>query len=260
MIAERIAGTDHLGPAKFTLSTLQRMWESDRSELAALVLKDLVADCRAHPSQVASNGTVVDLTAACAALAEWDGTGHLKARGGWLFTVWNYLDTDSSFYATPFDPRHPLTTPTGLNTGPTAAPLRHLADAVLNLRAHGLAADASYGQVQHAPQSRKIPIHGCDTGCFNAIYSQTGTPAMDTPQDAAPYGEVFDGSSLVMTTLLSPQGPQSQGILTYSQASDPTSPWHANMTKLYSRQHWVSLPYTAGALARSHPRSVLRFR
>ena len=61
MIQARVKGTDHLGAAKFTLGTLQRMWESDRSELAALVLRDLVADCRAHPSQTASNGQLVDL-------------------------------------------------------------------------------------------------------------------------------------------------------------------------------------------------------
>ena len=260
MIQARVKGTDHLGAAKFTLVTLQRMWESDRSELATLVLRDLVADCRAHPSQTASNGQLVDLTTACAALAGWDGTGHLKARGGWLFTVWNYLDSDSSFYTTAFDPGHPLSTPSGLNTGPTATPLKWLADAVINLRAHGLAPNASYGQVQHAPQSRAIPIHGCDTGCFNAIYSQTGTPAMDIPEDAAPYGQVYDGSSLVMTTMLTPAGPESQGILTYSQATDPTSPWYSNMTKLYSRQTWAPLPYTAAALAASHPRSVLTLR
>jgi acyl-homoserine-lactone acylase len=258
MIQARVKGTDHLGPAKFTLGTLQRMWESDRSELAALVLRDLVADCRAHPSQTASDGRLVDLTAACAALAGWDGTGHLSARGGWLFTVWNYLDTDASFYATAFDPAHPLSTPAGLNTGATATPLKWLADAVLNLGTQGLAPNVSYGQVQHAPQARTIPIHGCDTGCFNAIYSQTGTPAMSSPLDAARYGTVYDGSSLVMTTLLTPAGPQSQGILTYSQASDPTSPWYSNMTRLYSRQRWVPLPYTAAALAASHPHSVLR--
>jgi hypothetical protein len=50
--------------------------------------------------------------------------------------------------------------------------LRALADAVLALRAHGLAPDASYGQVQHATGGgTKIPIPGCDTGCFNAIYA-----------------------------------------------------------------------------------------
>ncbi len=60
---------------------------------------------------------------------------------------------------------------------------------------------------------------------------------------------MYDGSSLVMTTELTAHGPVSQGILTYSQATNPKSPWFANMTKLYSEHRWVSLPYTAAQLA-----------
>jgi len=60
-----------------------------------------------------------------------------------------------------------------------------------------------------------------------------------------------------LITQLDARGPQAQGILTYSQASDPTSPWYENMTKLYSRRRWVKLAYTAAALQRSHPRSEL---
>jgi acyl-homoserine-lactone acylase len=233
------------------------MWEGDRSEQAVLVLRDLVADCRAHPLQVASNGQLVNLTTACDALAHWDGTGHEGARGGWLFTVWSFLDTDPNFYSTPFDPSKPLTTPSGLNTGPNASPLKWLADAVQNLRAHGYSANASFRQVQHAPQSRALAVHGCDVGCFNAIYAQNGTPAQASPPDAAPYGQVFTGSSLVITTQLNPGGPQAQGILTYSQATDPTSPWSSNLTRLYSRERWVNLPYTTAALARSRPHAPL---
>ena len=160
MIAARVKGTDGLGPPKFTIPTLQRMWEEDRSELASLVLADLVADCRAHPSQVAGNGQTVDLTSACAALAGYKGTGKLDDKGGWLFSVWAALDTDDGFWASPFNPLQPLTTPFGLNTSATATPLKWLADAVQNLQAHHIAITASYGQVQYAPQSRKIPIPG----------------------------------------------------------------------------------------------------
>lgn len=253
LIAARVKGSDGLGPARFTISSLQRMWENDASELAALVLKDLVADCRAHPTQVASNGQTVDLTAACTALAGWNGTGRLNGKGGWLFSVWSHLDTDSHFYATPFNPSQPLTTPTGLNTGPNATPLKFLADAVENLTANKIPLDAGYGQVEHAPQSKTLFVHGCDTGCFSAVYANDGTPATSGPLNAAPYGQVYDGSSLVMTTQLNPSGPTSQGILTYSQATNPRSRWYANMTKLYAKDKWVKLAYTAAQLRRSHP-------
>ena len=68
---------------------------------------------------------------------------------------------------------------------------------------------------------------------------------------------MHDGSSLVMTTQLNPGGPVSQGILTYSQATDPTSPWYTNMTKLYARRRWVKLPYTASELRHDHPGRTL---
>jgi len=246
MIAKRVAGTDGLGPPKFTISSLQAMWESDQSGLAQSVLKPLVSACQATPSAKASNGTVVNLTAACAALASYNGTGHLNATGGWLFSEWYAQAPSSGFWATPFNAAEPLTTPSGLETSNPAI-LQALADAVLSMRSHHIPLDASYGQVQYAARNGvKIPIPGCDTGCFNAIYAADGTGG---PLDADPYGEVYDGSSLVMTTELTRHGPVSEGVLTYSQATNPKSPWFTNMTKLYSEGRWVSLPYTAAQLA-----------
>jgi acyl-homoserine-lactone acylase len=270
MIAARVAGTDGLGPAKFTIPTLQRMWEGDRSEqIASLVLRPLVADCRAHPEQIASNGSAVNLTSACQALAHYNGTGQLGAKGGWLFEVWADLDSDSGFYATPFNAADPLTTPSGLNTSSSATPLKWLADAVLSLQGHHVLLDASFGQVQHAPQSKNLFVPGCvgdssnaneGVGCFTAIYANDGTPMSTGPLVGVPYGTVYDGSSLVMTTQLNPSGPVSEGILTYSQATDPMSPWYSNMTKLYSERRWVKLPYTARELASQYPEAPLTLR
>ena len=113
-------------------------------------------------------------------------------------------------------------------------------------RAHGVLRD-----VQHATRnSAEIPIHGCNTGCFNAIQADTATST--NPTSFAPYWEVFTGSSLVMTTELTRQGPRSQGILAYSQATDPTSPWFANLTRLYSRKRWVTMLYTPAQLRTDH--------
>lgn len=264
MIAARVKGTDGLGPAKFTIPTLQRMWQGDRSEQAALVLKDLVTYCKAHPIQAASNGQVVNLAPACTALSGYNGTGRLVGSGGgWLFSVWSHLDTDSAFYATAFNPAEPLSTPSGLNPGtPTApaTPLKWLADAVQNLQAHGIPVGASYGQVQHAPQSRSLFVPGCDSGCFAAIYADDATASSSGPVNSAPYGQVYDGSSLVMTTQLNPSGPAGQGILTYSQSTNPRSRWYRNLTNLYARAKWVTLPYTAAALKHAHPLRPMTLR
>ncbi len=247
MIRARVAGTDGLGPPKFTLSTLQQMWEGDRSELADLVLDPLVNACRATPEVKASDGDTVNLTRACDVLAAYDKTGHLDAHGGWLFSEWYQLAPSSGFWADSFNPAHPLSTPSKLNTANPAI-LQALADAVQSLRQHGVPLDASYRAVQfyQAANGKRIAIPGCDTGCFNAIYSNDGSGGA---LEADPYGEVYTGSSLVMTTELTPSGPDSEGILTYSQATNPRSPYTANMTELYAHAKWVHLPYTAAALA-----------
>jgi acyl-homoserine lactone acylase PvdQ len=223
MIAERVAGTDGLGSPKFSIPTMQAMWENDRSLLAELVLPQLVSACEQAPVQTSDNGTTVNLTAACAALAGYEKyeNGDLDASGGWLFTLWYYFLNSGQFWSVPFNAAEPLTTPSGLDTA-NPDTLRALADAALNMQANHLPLDAPFGQVQHATRGTDIiPIHGCDTGCFNAIDTTLipGDPL--TPGD---YGEVVHGSSLVITAELSPSGPMAQGILTYSQATNPLSP------------------------------------
>jgi acyl-homoserine-lactone acylase len=248
MIAERLAGKDGLGKPKFTIRTLQAMWENDRSLLAELVLKPLVTACRKSPEHKAANGVKVNLTKACNALARYTKyeNGDLGAAGGWLFEVWYELPFSGTFWKVPFQVKHPLRTPYGLNTSNPEV-LRNLATAVLDLKAQHIPLTASYGQVQHSTKgSDVIPIHGCATGCFNAIYPGSGNSNAFYPGD---YGEVGDGSSLVMTTELTPKGPVSEGIVTYSQATNPLSPYYANMTKLYSHKNWVPFAYTGKQLA-----------
>jgi acyl-homoserine-lactone acylase len=248
MIAERVAGTDGLGKPKFTIPTLQAMWENDRSLLAELVLKPLVAACRKSPEQKAANGTKVNLTKACDALAGYEKyeNGDLDASGGWLFEYWYNVPFYGTFWKVPFNAKHPLTTPNGLNTANRNV-LKNLATAVVQLEAQHIPLTASFGQVQHSTKgSDVIPIHGCETGCFNAIYPGLGNGNPFYPGD---YGEVGDGSSLVMTTELTRNGPVSEGIVTYSQATNPLSPYYANMTKLYSQKKWVPFAYTARQLA-----------
>jgi len=254
MIAERVKGTDGLGKPKFTVKTLQAMWENDRSLAAELVLKPLVHACRTSPDHRAANGTKVSLTrsGACSALRGYEKyeNGDLKASGGWLFETWYNLGFPESFWKVPFSAKHPLTTPNGLNTSNRTVRrqiLNNLATAVTELRAQHIALGATFGQVQHSTKgSDVIPIHGCDTGCFNAIYTSVGTNDPFLPGD---YGEVGDGSSLVMTTELTRSGPESEGIVTYSQATNPASPYYATMTKLYSKKKWVPFAYTAKQLA-----------
>jgi acyl-homoserine-lactone acylase len=150
----------------------------------------------------------------------------------------------AGLFSDAFDPSKPLTTPSKLNTANPAV-LQALAGAVENLRDNSVPLNASLRQIQYAPQSKQIPIHGC-AGCFQSVLASDGTPGILN----GPYGQAVQGSSLVLVTELRRSGPRAQGILTHSQASDPTSPWYSNMTSLFSKKHLVALRFTAGQLAR----------
>jgi acyl-homoserine-lactone acylase len=244
MIADRVAGTDGLGKAKFSIPTLQKMWENDRSLAAELFSDDLAAACTAGPQVAMTDGSNVDVSAACPIIKAYDGTGNLGAKGGWLFSEWYRRLPSAKTFGDKFDPAKPLDTPSKLNVSDPAI-LQSLAGAVQDMKQRGIALDASYGDVQHATRGKKeIPIHGCFTGCFqniSAAAGQTGEPAG--------YGEVTSGSSLVMTTELTANGPKSEGILTYSQATDPTSPWYGNLTALFSKKRWVPMRFSPRELA-----------
>ena len=59
-----------------------------------------------------------------------------------------------------------------------------------------------------------------------------------------------NGANMVLTIELRKDGPRAEGILAPSQATDRTSPWHANVTRLFSRKRWVRLRHSARELAR----------
>ena len=56
-------------------------------------------------------------------------------------------------------------------------------------------------------------------------------------------------ASWIQATEFTDDGPVSRGILTYSQSINPGSPHHADMTKLFSQEQWVDLPFHEGDVA-----------
>ncbi|HYP48031.1 MAG TPA: penicillin acylase family protein, partial [Thermoleophilaceae bacterium] len=238
---------------RFTIRSLQAFWQSDRNHLAELVSKQLAQLCRDNPSVTLADGTSVDIGAACPVLEAYDQTGNLDSKGAWLFAAYTRRSpSGADYWADPVDLSNPLTTPNRLNTA-NPQHLRALGEAVRELRAHGIPLDSGMRGVQVATRgSRKSSIHGC-ANCFQNINSSNGEPAVN-----APYGEVIQGSSMVLTTRLTRRGPRGEGILTYSQATDPTSRWHANMTRKFSRKRWVPMRFSARELASDPGRRTVR--
>lgn len=243
MVAERMDASDGLGKKpKFTLSNLQQMWLADRSLGAELTNDGLGQICRANP---VIDG--VDVTEACPIIEAYDDSGRLNSPGGWLFNVWWQLDDASDFWSDSFDPANPLTTPRVFNTA-SADSIAALGEAVQNLRDRGIPLDASYGDVQRAFYSgERIPIHGCNTGCWQVI----GSPVNDT--SSYPYGVVGAGSSTVQFTEFKKRGPEGKWILTYSQSEAPGNKHQRDQTKRFSKSKLIPMRYT-GAEIRSDPK------
>ena len=230
---------------KFTIRRLQRVLDGDGNYAAELTSKPLAAACAASPQVTFDDGSTVDVGEACPVLATYGQTGDLDDKGAWLFDQWlrRAPASGSGLFSDPFDPVRPLTTPSVLNTTNPDI-LQALGSAVNSMRAEKVPLNATLRQTQFATRGkRRIPIHGCNS-CFQNI-----TAAINPAAQNATYGEVIYGSSLVMTTELTKRGPRSQGILTYSQATDPTSPWFSNMTALFSRKRWVPMRFTPRDLA-----------
>ena len=54
--------------------------------------------------------------------------------------------------------------------------------------------------------------------------------------------------------------PDAATILTYSLSEDPTSPWHSDQTRLYSRKRWLTGRFCEGEIAASPALRVKRVR
>ena len=169
MIAERLAGTDGLGPPGFMLPTLQATMLGNRNYGADLARPAVVAMCRAHPVLTASNGKQVDVRAACAVLAAWNGRANTGSRGEvlWRQAYGSLNYAPATWWRVPFSAAHPVTTPRGLNTG-NAGVQHALADAVQFFQAHHIPLDIALGSTQHYAS---VPLPGCTEGegCFDRV-------------------------------------------------------------------------------------------
>ena len=236
-IDERVAGTDGLGAPKFDLPTLQGVLFGNRNLGAEMTRDPLVALCRR-----AAAGPQPDLAEACAALAAWDLRVNLDSRGAHIFRL--FAEKGGLRFKVPFDAADPVNTPNTLDVEDPRV-LTALIDAVQQLRTLRIPMDATLAQVQTEPRAggERIPIHGGPgpEGIFNVI-----TP-VDLKAELG-WTKIRHGSSWIMAVEFTDRGPVSQGVLTYSQSTNPDSPNAADQTRLYSRKGWDDLRFSEAAV------------
>ncbi|MEV7388141.1 penicillin acylase family protein [Streptomyces sp. NPDC091215] len=225
-----------------TVRDLQDQEFSNRVPAGALAAADAAMACAALPGGTAtgSDGTVVDVSAACPVLAAWDRTMDTGSRGALLFDrFWRKLTAAVSparLWKVPFSAADPVHTP---NTLDTTAPgfATALADAVAELRTAGIPLGSPLGDHQFVVRNgRRIPVPGGTEalGVWNKI-----EPVWNAAQGG--YTDVSFGSSHIQAVGWDGSGcPVARTLLTYSQSSNPNSPHYSDQTPLFSGGKWVT--------------------
>lgn len=245
----RIDGTDGLPGRGFTPGTMGQLLFADHSRAADLALDATVTACRNVPlGLVLVDGSLVDVREACPILAGWKSHAYTTdSRGSWLFAhYWARLldgqGVEQLPWRVPFDPKDPVHTPNSLDSGSSAV-RDALARAVLALRKAGIALDAPLSSVQTVTRGgERIPVHGTigELGVLNVI----------TPGQVDGKADVVFGSSFVQQVRFTAGGPpEAYSVLAYSQSADPTSPHHADQTRLFSAGRWVTGRFTEEQIA-----------
>jgi acyl-homoserine-lactone acylase len=233
IIADRVAGTDGLDGAKFDLATLQGALFQNRHLGAEMARDDLVTMCREVEN--------AKLRPACDVLANWDLKVNLDSRGAHLFHL--FAENGGLKFKIPFDPANPATTPNTLDTRDPKV-MEALAKAVDTLNGLKIPLDAKLGDVQRETRNgERIPIHGGagQEGVFNVITVEDLEPELG-------WTSIRHGSSWIMTVEFTPDGPKSEGVLSYSQSTNPNSPHYSDQTLLYSQKGWDDLLFSEAAV------------
>jgi acyl-homoserine-lactone acylase len=236
LVQQRLAGTDGRPGTQMSAQDVLALWGRNDHQAARMVLDDLLSGACAQPA----HDTIV---AGCNVLRGWDRTASLDARGAVLFReFWRRLvPLGQSIFAQPFDADDPARTPRGLkqDTASLATHTATLGEAVAALQAAGTAIDASLRETQLAREGgREVPVPGADEfeGVLNKI-----TPVLQNGKYVAAYGTSY----VQLVSLGAPAASgasNANGFLTYSQSTDPRSPYFGNQIDAFSTLQLQPLP------------------
>jgi acyl-homoserine-lactone acylase len=203
-------------------------------------------------SDYCSLGTVigsmgpVDISEACTVLASWDGKNNLDSAGGHIWReFWRSANGANLLWTNAFDASDPVNTPSGLATvNPEIQ--RAFADGVSRVASSPFAFDTPMGEIQfsgiHPAENGedRIPIFGGEgfEGSFT-IASARGSELSDTG-----YNITYGNSYIQVVTWDENDNPLADAFVTYSQSTDPASPYYRDMTEAYSAKSWIRLPFT----------------
>lgn len=232
----RLDGSDGLDPnPKFTIPLLQQVTLSARIKTAEYGLQNVL-------DEICPSATG-DEAAACAALAQWDGSANLDSIGAhvwreFMAALTGGADRGGNFWRVPFDAADPVNTPRDLDVSKSAVKTA-FSTGVANVKASGFAFDAKLREMQHpCCILREIPI-------FGGQFFEGGFTIADSPNLTSSGYDVAYGNSWIQTVTWDPAGKvHAEGFITYSQSTDPANPHFDDYTREYSAKRWKHLPFT----------------
>ena len=276
----RLAGDD----GNFSGLELRDAVFDNQAHTALLLRSNAVDRCVADPlievvevladdETVALPAGIVDISAACDVLSDWDGRYNLASSGPllWREVMNRFTNADRTatgvLFSDDFDPTRPTLTP-GVPAIPAAVGtgdpvLQAIARAVQTLTKAGFAVGASLGAAQFTERSGiRIPLHGgTDTdGVTNVVKwsnnNSSSEPSLARGDVVAPgsalRGEgapVNFGSSFMLAVDYSGDSLQAWAITSYGQTGDRTSPLFEQQTNRFSEKNWRDVAFTAEQIA-----------
>ena len=243
-----VISQDHIGLGSRARFALQRLRTLDKRPIGVADLQDMVMDnevylagqlmpdllefCAKH-----LGADVATLQPLCSRLKNWDRHANLDSGLGLVHFIdlIEHLQSIPDTWRVAFDPTQPLTTPRGLaiEREPVAKALREAMLASSAAR-RGLGEDNQWGDLQVRGQT---PIHGGPQAL--GIYN-----AMQTVPRADGKREVVSGSSYLQIVTFDDNGPQAEGVLAFSESSNPASKYFNDQTQAFSQKKLFSLPFT----------------
>jgi acyl-homoserine-lactone acylase len=242
---------------KITLEKVLAYKYNTKLLLADRVKEDLLKAVRGQTV----NGIALDEAAEL--LQQWDNTASRDSKGALLFTeFWRrYGKQAKKPYQTPWDEKHPASTPSGLGEPETAR--EALASAVKELKQDYGTLAVVWGDVHRLRRgSLDVPIGGFlseyrsardfeefqgarfgDFGAFRVLRFRK-----DKEKDGKYVARGGD-SYVFAVEFTSP--PTAHSICAYSQSDDPKSPHYTDQSELFAKEQWKRAWFTDEDIAKN---------
>ncbi len=242
-VQRRLDGSDGLPASGFDMASLQTV-ALDSAVYSAELGKQAVLDSYCQMPTALGSAGPVDISKACEVLGNWDGKNNLLSVGGHIWReFWRRANGSPALWTSPFSAADPVNTPRGLNVANPQLE-QAFADAVQAVQNLGVAEDAAMIDLQHSGiHSQPIPVFGGES--FAGSFTIAGAGRLTEQGYKVTYG-----NSYVQTVSWDDSGaPIAEGFITYSQSTDPASPYYQDMTERYSAKNWIRFPWSDAEIA-----------